>query len=251
VSGPGGGEGAATAPAASAADVAGAAAAAADVAGAAAAAAGRGGGGSGRGGRGGGGSGRGGRGGGGSGRGGRGGGGSGRGGRGGGGSGRADVAGAAAAAADVAGAAAAAADVAGAAAAAAGPPVSAWLVTGDDPSLVTEAVGNLVAKLIGPADRPWCWRTSRARNWNWARWWMPAGRHLLADRRVVVVRTPVVRLDQLQPIISYLEDPLPTTRLVVAGGGGQLPAKFVAAFRQSPAAEVISTDVSSKEAHGG
>ena len=137
-------------------------------------------------------------------------------------------------------------------AAAAGPSVSAWLVTGDDPSLVTEAVGNLVAKLIGPADRSLVLEDFSGEELELGSV-VDACRTppFLADRRVVVVRDAGrFVLDQLQPIISYLEDPLPTTRLVVAGGGGQLPAKFVAAFRQSPAAEVVSTDVSSKEAHG-
>jgi DNA polymerase-3 subunit delta len=48
--------------------------------------------------------------------------------------------------------------------------------------------------------------------------------------------------------VAYLEDPLPTTRLVVAGGGGGLPAKFANAFKR--VATIVTTDVSSREAHG-
>ena len=51
-------------------------------------------------------------------------------------------------------------------------------------------------------------------------------------------------------LLSYLEEPLPTTKLVVAGGGGTLPAKFVNAFKQAPGATLVNTDVSSREAHG-
>jgi DNA polymerase-3 subunit delta len=73
----------------------------------------------------------------------------------------------------------------------------------------------------------------------------------LADRRVVVVRDAGrFAADQLQVLVKYLEDPLATTKLVVAAGGGPLPARFVAAWRKSPAASVVATDVAPKEAHG-
>jgi DNA polymerase-3 subunit delta len=72
----------------------------------------------------------------------------------------------------------------------------------------------------------------------------------LADRRVVVVRDAGrFTWEQLQALVAYLEEPLETTRLVVAGGGGTLPPKFVNALKQSPVAKLVLTDVSSKEAH--
>lgn len=72
----------------------------------------------------------------------------------------------------------------------------------------------------------------------------------LSDRRVVVLREAGrFTLDQLQPLVSYLEEPLATTKLVVAGGGGTLPAKFANAFKALPGTAVISTDVSGREAH--
>jgi DNA polymerase III delta subunit len=47
---------------------------------------------------------------------------------------------------------------------------------------------------------------------------------LFSDRRVVVLREAgALTSDQLQPLLSYLEEPMPTTKLVVAGGGGTLP----------------------------
>lgn len=57
-------------------------------------------------------------------------------------------------------------------------------------------------------------------------------------------------LDQLQALVAYLDHPLPTSRLVVAAGGGALPAKFVNAFKQSAVATVVGTDVGAREAHG-
>lgn len=73
----------------------------------------------------------------------------------------------------------------------------------------------------------------------------------LADRRVVVLRDAgAYTAEQLAPLTAYLEDPLPTTRLVVASGGGALPAKFANAFKQAPGATVLNTAVSNREAHG-
>ena len=56
-------------------------------------------------------------------------------------------------------------------------------------------------------------------------------------------------MDQLQPLLSYVEKPLVTTKLVVAGGGGTLPVKFVNAFKALPGTAAINTDVSGREAH--
>jgi DNA polymerase-3 subunit delta len=73
----------------------------------------------------------------------------------------------------------------------------------------------------------------------------------LADRRVIVLRdVGRFNLDQVQPLVAYLEAPMPTTRLIVAAGGGQCPAKLVNAFKKSAAAAVVTTDVSTREVHG-
>jgi DNA polymerase III subunit delta len=132
------------------------------------------------------------------------------------------------------------------------PVVSAWLVTGEDASLVTEVVGNLVSELVGKAERSLVLEDFSGEE-------LELGAVVdacqtppfLADRRVVVVRDAGrFTSDQLQPLLSYLERPLATTRLIVAGGGGQLPLKFVNAFKKLPAATVVSADIGSKEAHG-
>jgi DNA polymerase-3 subunit delta len=73
----------------------------------------------------------------------------------------------------------------------------------------------------------------------------------LADRRVVVLREAGrFNLDQLHPLLSYLAEPLPTTKLVVVGGSGALPSKFVAAFKALPGTAQVSTDVAGREVHG-
>lgn len=132
------------------------------------------------------------------------------------------------------------------------PGTSVWLVTGEDPSLVTEAVGNLVSELVGAEDRSLVLEDFSGEELELGSV-VDACRTppFLTDRRVVVVRDAGrFSSEQLQPVLAYLEDPLPTTRLIVAGGGGQLPPKFVSAFKQSPAAKVVPTDVSNREAHG-
>ncbi len=128
----------------------------------------------------------------------------------------------------------------------------AWLITGDNPSLVAEAVSNLVSQLVEGVDRSLVLEDYGGED-------LDLGvvvdacatPPFLADRRVVVLRDAGSHTaDQLQPLSAYLEDPLPTTRLVVASGGGNLPAKFVNAFKQAPGATVLNTDVSNREAHG-
>jgi DNA polymerase III delta subunit len=128
----------------------------------------------------------------------------------------------------------------------------AWLVTGEDASLVSEAVAGLVNELVGKAERSLVLEDFSVED-------LEVGAVVdacrtppfLADRRVVVLRDAGRFVwDQLQPLAGYLDEPLPTTRLVVAVGGGQLPAKLVSAFKQCSSARVVGTDVSSKEAHG-
>jgi DNA polymerase-3 subunit delta len=125
-------------------------------------------------------------------------------------------------------------------------------VTGDDASLVAEAVANLVNQLVEGAERSLVLEDYGGED-------LELGvvvdacatPPFLADRRVVVLRDAGnFAADQLQRLVAYLEDPLPTTRLVVAGGGGALPAKFVSAFKQASGATLVNTDVSSREAHG-
>lgn len=133
----------------------------------------------------------------------------------------------------------------------AGGEVSSWLVTGDDASLLGEAVSKLVDELLGSMERSFVLEDFAGEEVDVAAV-VDACRTppLFSDRRVVLMREAgSLALDQLQPLISYLEEPMPTTQLVVAGGGGALPAKLVSAFKQAARATIINTDVSSKEAH--
>jgi len=90
----------------------------------------------------------------------------------------------------------------------------AWLITGDNPSLVAEAVSNLVSQLVEGVDRSLVLEDYSGED-------LDLGvvvdacatPPFLADRRVVVLRDAGSHTaDQLQPLSAYLEDPLPTTR---------------------------------------
>jgi DNA polymerase-3 subunit delta len=116
----------------------------------------------------------------------------------------------------------------------------AWLVDGDDPVLVDEEVRRLVATLAGEdaglAVEDF-WRDDVELD-------AVAGACLtppfLADRRVVVLRNAGrFSTDALAPLLAVLDDPLPTTALIVAAGGGRLSPRLVAAIKK--VGHVIST----------
>jgi DNA polymerase-3 subunit delta len=110
--------------------------------------------------------------------------------------------------------------------------VHAWLVKGDDTTLVAEEVRRLVAELSGgdpmaveelTGDDVTVAAIADACQ-------TPP---FLAARRVVVAREVGRFLsDELKPLLAWLADPLPTTALVLTGGGGQVSAKLVNAVRK-------------------
>lgn len=108
------------------------------------------------------------------------------------------------------------------------------LITGDDPSLVGEAVSELVHRLVGDGDRtlmvddfdgeyPVAALVDAAQT--------PP---LLTDHRVVVARAiAAFDADALTPLLAYLADPLPTTHLVLVGGGGRLAKALTDAVKRA------------------
>lgn len=108
----------------------------------------------------------------------------------------------------------------------------AWLVKGDDPALVGEEVRRLVAELAG--GDPMAVEELSGEDAT------PAAiadacstPPFLAERRVVVARE-VGRFvtEELAPVLAWLADPLPTTALVLTGGGGQVSTRLVNAVRK-------------------
>ncbi|HEX9548611.1 MAG TPA: hypothetical protein VF942_14815, partial [Acidimicrobiales bacterium] len=111
--------------------------------------------------------------------------------------------------------------------------VSAWLVDGEDATLVADEVRRLVSQLAG--DDPaltvedfWGDEVDLE-----AVAGACATPPFLADRRVVVVRDAGrFSVDELRPLLTYLDDPLPTTSLIVVGGGGRIATKLANAIKK-------------------
>jgi DNA polymerase III subunit delta len=121
------------------------------------------------------------------------------------------------------------------------------LIEGDDPTLVSEATGELITKLVGDAERSLAVEDYSGEEVDLA---VVADGcatpPFLVERRVVVLRGVGRYLtEQLAPILSYLEDPLPTTVLVLAAGEGQTSPRLVAAVKAR--GHVISTKVESRQ----
>jgi DNA polymerase-3 subunit delta len=121
------------------------------------------------------------------------------------------------------------------------------LVDGDDPTLVADAVRQVVDDLVGVGNRELMVEDHRGDEVDLA---IVADScatpPFLGERRIVVVRD-VGRFttEQIVPLLEYLDDPLPTTTLVLAAGGGTVPPRLAAAAR---AGRVVSTRVSSRQA---
>lgn len=121
------------------------------------------------------------------------------------------------------------------------------LVDGDDPTLVSEALSKLIDELVGDVDRDLVVEDYRDEGTDLAAVADScATPPFLTDRRVVVVREAGRFLtEEIAPLLSYLEDPLPTTVLVVGAGQGTLAPKLVAAVKSK--GHVISTKVGQRD----
>ena len=127
--------------------------------------------------------------------------------------------------------------------------MSVHLVKGNDPVLRDAAVDVLVRGLLGADDRTLALeevevpgRTSTEGEAGGAEDRLAAVDAVLnavctlpfmSDRRVVVVReVGNLTKDEAAPIVSYLEDPTPTTELVLVGGGGTVVRSLEDAVKQ-------------------
>jgi DNA polymerase-3 subunit delta len=99
------------------------------------------------------------------------------------------------------------------------------LVTGDDESLVLTAVGELLDTLVGDGDRALMVDDFDGVDYE-LRSVLDAAQTppFLTDRRVVVARgVGRFNADDVAPLVAYLADPMPSTELLLVGGGGRLP----------------------------
>jgi DNA polymerase-3 subunit delta len=100
-----------------------------------------------------------------------------------------------------------------------------YLLTGDDESLLRSAVHDLVSQLVGDGDSSLMVDDFEGDDYELARL-VDAAQTLpfLADRRVVVGRgIGRFNAEEVTSLVSYLNDPSPSTELVLTGGGGRIP----------------------------
>ena len=127
-------------------------------------------------------------------------------------------------------------------------PVAAWYVKGDDQALVGEEVRRLTRELSG--GDPTAVEDLSGDEVEVAAI-VDACRTppFLAERRVVVAREiGRFRTEALEPLIEWLDDPLPTTALVLTSGGGQVSQRLLGAVRK--VGHVVDTAVGTGKARG-
>ena len=116
-------------------------------------------------------------------------------------------------------------------------PLAVYLVRGDDASLRAEAVRALVHELVGDGDATLMVEEFEPVEDGDASAVADAAQTppFLTERRIVVARdVSAYSSDALEPIITYLGDPLPSTSLLlVAGDKGRLSQKLVTAVKKA------------------
>src|SRR5438045_2771050 len=103
--------------------------------------------------------------------------------------------------------------------------MSVHLLTGADESIVRAAVSEPVHRRVGGGDRSLMVDEFDGEDYELGGVVDAAQTPpFLASRRIVVARdVGRFNADDLAPLVAYLGDPLETSELVLAGGGGRLP----------------------------
>lgn len=109
------------------------------------------------------------------------------------------------------------------------------LLTGDDESMLRAAVSELVHELVDGGDRSLMVDEFDGEDVE-VRAIVDSAQTppFLTERRVVVARdVGRFNADQLAPLVAYLGDPLPSTALVLVGGGGRVPKALTDAVKKA------------------
>ena len=117
-----------------------------------------------------------------------------------------------------------------------------YLITGDDESLMLSAIGDLTKKLVGDNDRSLMVDDFDGDDYE-VRAVVDAAQTspFLTDRRVVVARgVGRFTADDLASLVAYLDDPLPTTDLVLVAGGGRIAKALTDALKGAKATTIGS-----------
>ena len=115
------------------------------------------------------------------------------------------------------------------------PTLAAYLVRGEQPVLLADAVKHLVAELVDGGDAGLMTEELAGDEYTVGAVVDAAQTPpFFGDRRIVVARD-VGRFSthDVVPLVAYLRDPLPTTSLVLVAGGGQVARSLVEAVRKA------------------
>jgi DNA polymerase-3 subunit delta len=108
-----------------------------------------------------------------------------------------------------------------------------YLVKGDDPSLLSQASRSLVQSLVGSRSPEMVIEELGDETDVSAVLDASQTPAFLSDRRIVIVRNAGrFRADEVDPLITYLATPMPTTALVLLGGGGAIPTRLLKAIKE-------------------
>ncbi len=113
--------------------------------------------------------------------------------------------------------------------------MAAYLLTGDDESILRSAVQDLVHRLIGDGDRTLMVDEFDGEEYE-LRSVVDAAQTppFLTETRIVVGRgIGRFTTEELAPLVNYLSDPLPSTELVLVAGGGRIPKSLTDAVKQT------------------
>ena len=115
------------------------------------------------------------------------------------------------------------------------PALPAYLVRGEQPVLLADAVKHLVAELAEGGDAGLLTEELSGDEYTVGAVVDAAQTPpFFGDRRIVVARD-VGRFSthDVEPLVAYLQDPLPTTSLVLVAGGGQVARPLVEVVRKT------------------
>ena len=128
-----------------------------------------------------------------------------------------------------------------------------YYITGDDESLMLSAIGELVKSLVGTGDRTLMVDDFDGDDFE-LRAVVDAAQTspFLTDKRVVVARgVGRFNAEDVATLVAYLGDPLPTTDLVLVGGGGRVPKALTDALKKAGAATIDSSPPSRARERSG
>lgn len=117
-----------------------------------------------------------------------------------------------------------------------------YYITGDDESLMLSAIGDLLKKLVGDGDRSLMVDDFDGEDYE-VRAVVDAAQTapFLTEKRVVVARgIGRFNADDVASLVVYLDDPLPSTDLVLLAGGGRIAKALTDALKRA-GASTIST----------